>query len=317
MWKLVILRIFIVLRTYNEDTETNERTAMDSTSVISILTPTHERHTFLPYLALMIGAQTIPLRRLEWLVVDDSAQSMTEWFRESPLQRELHRITYVHLPHKVTIGCKRNLIKTLATGNVLIHMDDDDYYAPNYVQTVMQMFASKEQPSLIGATTIYLMFPDSLYLYQSGPFRQNHSCGGALSYTKEYANANHFDNTLTHREEPSFIQTNQMMQISSMFNINMVFVHENNTVAKDHLKRRPISLRWIDVIQHPTILHFYLSLHATHIPMHNELALTKTPRANYGTIFYACNVLLALQEMMVCVVECVEGWRGGAVVVTT
>ena len=282
-----------------------------NTSIISILTPTYERHAFLPYLALMIGAQTIPLRRLEWLVVDDSEQSMAEWFQGNPLQRELHRITYVHLPHKVTIGCKRNLIKTLATGDCMIHMDDDDYYAPNYVETVMQMFASKEQPSLIGATTIYLMFPDSLYLYRSGPFRQNHSCAGALSYTKEYSNANHFDNTLAHREEPSFIQTNKMMQITSMFNINMVFVHKNNTVSKDHLKRRPTQLRWIDVIQHPAILHFYLSLHATHIPMHKELALTKTPRADYGAMFYAYNVLLALQEMMVCVVGGVDGWCSG------
>lgn len=281
---------------------TNHKMPTDNTTpppTISILTPTHERHTFLPYLAHMVRAQTAPLASIEWVVVDDSAQSFADWFYTCSLQRRLHRITYVHLPYKVTIGCKRNLVKTLATGQYLIHMDDDDYYAPNYVETMMQMFASKDQPTLLGATTIYLMFPDSLYLYKSGPFRQNHSCAGAMSYTKAYANTHHFDNRATSREEPSFIQNNSMMQITNIYNINMVFVHANNTVSKDHLKRQPTTLRWIDVIQHPTIMHFYLSLHATQLPMRDQLTRIESPRANYGLMFYAYNVLLVLQEMMV------------------
>ena len=246
----------------------------------------------------MIAAQTVRLADVEWIVVDDSAVSFSHWFTRSPLGQALQRLTYVHLPHKVTIGCKRNLVKTLARGQYLVHMDDDDYYAPNYVDTVIRMFASEDEPHLIGATTVYLMFPDSLYLFQSGPFRQNHSCAGALSYTKEFANRNHFDNTAAHREEPSFIRNSTMMQITNVYNINMVFVHTKNTVAKDHLRRHPTTLRWIDVIQLPNIMHFYLSLHASQIPMRTQLTLRKSPRANYGMVFYATHVLMALQEMM-------------------
>lgn len=275
--------------------------------IVSILTPTYARHTFLPYLAHMIGAQTAPLHRIEWIVVDDSPSSFGGWFHTCPLHRQLMRLTYVYLPHKVTIGCKRNLVKTLASGQYLVHMDDDDYYAPNYVETVLSMFHSRDTPSLIGATTIYLMFPDSLYLYQSGPFRQNHSCAGAMSYTKAFANAHHFDNNATQREEPSFLQNHSMMQIKNAYNINMVFVHANNTVSKEHLRRKPTTLRWIDVIQHPVVLHFYLSLHAHRIPMQQQLTQSKSPRANYGLVFYAYNVLLALQEMMVLMIGMLEG----------
>jgi len=95
-----------------------------------------------------------------------------------------------------------------------------------------------------------------------------------------------------------------MMQIT---NINMVFVHTNNTVSKDHLKRQPTTLCWIDVIQHPTIMHFYLSLHATQLPMCNQLTRIESPRANYGLMFYAYNVLLALQEMMGVLMGVLEG----------
>lgn len=270
--------------------------------IISILTPTYERHTFIPYLARMIAAQTIPLHQLEWVVVDDSEQSMSDYFAHCPLEHQLHRLTYIHLPHKVPVGCKRNLVKTLASGSYNVHMDDDDYYAPNYIETVMRMFQSTNKPSLVGATSIYLMFPDSMYLFRSGPFRQNHSCAGALSYTREYASANHFDNTAAKAEEPSFLQNHPMMQITNMYNINLVFVHANNTVSKDRLKRQPTRLRWIDVIQHPDILHFYLSMHITQLPLQKELMLVKTTQAHYGLLFYARNVLLALQEMMVSVI---------------
>lgn len=305
----VIFKIFIVLRALPRNFTPFPRTRMNDARtrpLVSILTPTYARHAFLPYLAHMISSQTTPLRRIEWIVVDDSASSFEHWFHTCALHRQLMRLTYVHLPHKMTIGCKRNLVKTLASGEYLVHMDDDDYYAPNYVETVLSMFYSTDTPSLIGATTIYLMFPDSLYLYQSGPFRQNHSCAGAMSYTKAFANANHFDNSATHREEPSFLQNHPMMQIKNAYNINMVFVHANNTVSKEHLRRKPTTLRWIDVIQHPTIMHFYLSLHATQLPMHNQLTPIKSPRANYGLVFYAYNVLLALQEMMVVLMKVLD-----------
>lgn len=286
--------------TNTSSTQPTNSKATDDT-IISVLTPTYERQTFIPYLARMIAAQTTSLHQLEWVVVDDSKLSAYDWFAHCPLQDKLHRLTYVHLPHKVPIGCKRNLVKTLATGSYNVHMDDDDYYAPNYIETVMGMFQSTNKPSLVGATSIYLMFPDSLYLYRSGPFRKNHSCAGALSYTSDYARANHFDNTAVKAEEPSFLQNHPMMQITNMCNINLVFVHANNTVSKDRLKRQPTQLRWIDVIQNADILYFYLSMHIAQMPLQKELMLVKTTRAHYGLLFYAHTVLLTLQEMMVSV----------------
>jgi glycosyltransferase involved in cell wall biosynthesis len=271
---------------------------------ISILTPTYERSGFLPFLALMIAAQTVRLRDIEWVVVDDSERSQQAYFDACHLQSQLARLTYVHLPRKKPIGCKRNLAKTLAEGEYLMHMDDDDYYAPNYVDTVMRLFESARKPNLIGATTIYLMYPTSLHLFQSGPFGPKHSCAGAMSYTREYAHAHHFENTARKAEEPAFIDGNDVLQIQDLYNINMVFVHGHNTVPKESLRRKPVPTRWIDVIQQPTVLHFYLSLHAPTLPLHKELAFTLCgTRAAYGTTFVALSVLHTLQQMMRVVVR--------------
>jgi hypothetical protein len=280
---------------------------------ISILTPTYERGRFLPFLALMIAAQTVRLRDIEWVVVDDSECSQQAYFDACHLQGRLARLTYVHLPRKKSIGCKRNVAKTLAEGAYLMHMDDDDYYAPNYVETVMSLFQSARKPNLIGATTIYLMYPNSLHLFQSGPFGPKHSCAGAMSYTRKYAHAHHFENTARKAEEPAFIDGNDVLQIQDLYNINMVFVHEHNTVPKETLRRKPIPTRWIDVIQQPTVLHFYLSLHAPTLPLHKELGggsgggggapFALGTRTAYGTTFFALSVIHTLQQMMRVVVR--------------
>ena len=289
-------------------------------TLLSILTPTYERHAFLPYLARMIQRQTVPLTDIEWIVVDDSASSLHEWFADHPLQTSLQRVCYVHLPHKEPIGCKRNLTKTLAHGDYLIHMDDDDYYAPNYIDTVLQRFQATDKPDIVGATTICLMYPDSLFLQQSGPFHPKHTCGGAMSYTRKYANQHHFRNHAKKAEEPFFIDNHPVAQILNAHNVYMAFVHLRNTVPKHKVSRRKVDLRWLDVVQHPDVLMFYLSLHAADIPWDEELpnntikhtghhanddpdtvlrhTVVPGSRVAYGYSFYALTVLDGLKRMV-------------------
>lgn len=276
--------------------------------LVSILTPTYERHAFLPFLARMIARQSYPLRDIEWVVVDDSERSIQTWLdRCTHLRAALRRISYVHLPAKEPIGCKRNLTKTLAHGEYLIHMDDDDYYAPNYVETVVQMFQTPQKPPLIGATTICLMYPDTLRLMQSGPFSPNHSCGGVLSYTRKYAHDHNYRNHLKKAEEYPFIGESPVAQILHSHNIYMAFVHLRNTVPKHTVLRKKVVLRWLDVVQHADVLLFYLSLHAKDIPWATDLPgedeMQPGTRAAYGYAFYALTVLDALRKMVQAVQE--------------
>lgn len=243
----------------------------DTLPVASILTATYERHRFLPILAHMIEHQTYDLSKLEWIVIDDSERDVNAWFQTHALQTRLQRLTYVHLPHKVSIGRKRNLTKTMARGGYLIHMDDDDYYATNYLSTVMSIFLSHNKPSIIGATTISLMYPHTLYLYNTWPPKRNHTCAGILSYTREYGDAHNFPNDANKAEEPRFLQGNPVTQITHSHNIYMAFVHAHNTVPKKRVQRVPMSLRWTDVVQLPKVALFYLTLHARNLPFNRQL----------------------------------------------
>lgn len=270
---------------------------------VSLLTPTYERHRFLPFLAQMIAHQDADLSEIEWVVVDDSATSAATWFDRHPLQRALERITYVHLPRQVTIGRKRNLTKTLAEGDFLLHMDDDDYYATNYITTVLDVFATKTKgvaPRVVGATTISLMYPQTFYLYETFPPKRNHTCGGILSYTQQYAATHHFPNHATSGEEPAFLAGNPVTQLTDAHNVYMAFVHAANTVPKHQVRRRATELRWVDVVQIPSVALFYLTLHAPRLPFAQELVqhVPTNARQTYGYQFVALSVLATLVRLV-------------------
>lgn len=271
---------------------------------VSVLTPTYNRFAFIPYLSQMILTQTHPLEDIEWVVVDDSVDSMQEWFNQNTaLQERLARVCYVHLPQKEPIGRKRNLVKTLARGRIHVNMDDDDYYAPNYVRTVHSVFQQRHRPAIVGISSVCLMYPNSLFLQQTPASRSPyHTCGGALSCTQRHAISHHYQNSLTYKEEPGFIHRTPVSQIHDAHSVYMVFVHDKNTVPKMGVTRKKTGVRWTEVVYHPEVLQFYLSLHAGRIPWTDELPSSKemdtNPKVEHGYHLLAQTVLFCIREIL-------------------
>ena len=237
---------------------------------VSILTPTYNRKKFLTFLAIMIEEQTYPLDKIEWIVIDDSNESNQEWFEKHHLQDKLHRIYYQHFKNHIKIGEKRNLVKKNANGDILIHMDDDDYYGMNYVETIVNVFKKSTNIHVVGASTIYLIYPELPFLYKSGPFHKNHTCGGFMSYRKEYANNHNYNPNASKAEEKQFLNywTTPVFQILNSSNIYMAIVHQNNTVNKYSTRRVKTDLHWISHINYPEISMFYLTLTKMDFELH-------------------------------------------------
>ncbi|HKN08095.1 MAG TPA: glycosyltransferase family A protein, partial [Pseudomonadota bacterium] len=98
--------------------------------LVSIITPTFGREHFLHETLRWFQSQTYP--NLEWLVLDDSSAP-------SPLLAGHvdRRIRYMHLAERLTIGEKRNRLVGMARGEYIAHFDDDDYYAPSYIASMV------------------------------------------------------------------------------------------------------------------------------------------------------------------------------------
>lgn len=105
--------------------------------LVSIVTPTYNREEFLPRLYRCVAAQTHS--ELELLVCDDSPEP------SAFLQRHTDpRLRYVHLPTRASVGNKRDLLNEMARGEVIVHFDDDDYYAPNYLSHVLEQLQNAD-----------------------------------------------------------------------------------------------------------------------------------------------------------------------------
>jgi glycosyltransferase involved in cell wall biosynthesis len=100
-------------------------------TLVSIITPTHEREDFLKQCHRCVASQSWP--DIEWLVLDDSRQPSAFL---SPLASE-GKLTYVHSDARLSIGAKRNALIERAKGDIIVSFDDDDYYGPGYVRMLI------------------------------------------------------------------------------------------------------------------------------------------------------------------------------------
>lgn len=94
--------------------------------LVSCIMPTRDRQGLLPLTYELFRAQDY--RRLELIVIDDGkAYGGGCWEDDS-------RVRYFRLRSRCTIGEKRNLACRMAAGEIIVHWDDDDWYAPARVR---------------------------------------------------------------------------------------------------------------------------------------------------------------------------------------
>lgn len=96
---------------------------------VSVITPT-ARHDCHESLYSVFLAQTHEDKQL--VVCDDSPEP-------SPLFGSLRdrRVRYIHVTAPMSVGRKRDVLVREADGDVVMHFDDDDYYAPDYMRTML------------------------------------------------------------------------------------------------------------------------------------------------------------------------------------
>jgi glycosyltransferase involved in cell wall biosynthesis len=127
-------------------------------TLVSIITPTENRDALLPLIHKCVIAQDWP--EIEWLIGDSSPKpSLYITSQSDP------RIRYFHQQPGVSLGMKRNHLVDMANGEFIAHFDDDDFYTPGYITTMMHN-AWNRQVEFVKITSFYLMHgPSATYAY--------------------------------------------------------------------------------------------------------------------------------------------------------
>jgi hypothetical protein len=129
---------------------------MNPKPFVSVCTPTFNRRPFIPAMLQCFAHQTYPKDRMEWVIVDDGTDPIEDLVAHHPCVR------YFRLEEKISLGRKRNMMHEKARGDIIVYMDDDDYYPPERVShavaTLLDHRKRKTGIKLAGSSEMYIYF---------------------------------------------------------------------------------------------------------------------------------------------------------------
>lgn len=227
---------------------------------VSVITPTYNRKRFIPFLIECYKSQTYPKDKMEWIIYDDGSEPVGDFFKNLPFPN----VRYIYNEEKQNIGFKRNVLNKEAKGDIIIAMDDDDYYPPERVSHVVNKMRAQPKYQLAGSSLIYMFYTDIQTIYKFGPYHQNHATNGTMAWTKSYAKTHEYDENVTHAEEKSFLDNykNPMLQLDPIKTM-LVISHTENTFDKKKMREeenafvKKTNMKIKDFIKNASLREFY------------------------------------------------------------
>lgn len=218
---------------------------------VSICTPTFNRRPFFPSLARCVRQQTYPLDRIEWVVVDDGTDLVRDLVEDLARDPTFCAVKYVALEpgprDPMPLGQKRNRMHAHCTGDILVYMDDDDYYPPTRVAHAVETLLAHPEAMLAGASMMYHFFTRTQKLYRCGPYGDQHATAATFAFRRELLERTRFDDGDYMGEEKAFRRyAGPVVQLDPAQTI-VVCVHAQNSQNKQHMLDNPAQFRLSEV----------------------------------------------------------------------
>ena len=198
--------------------------------MVSICTPTFNRRPFWEFAIKCFNHQDYPKDKMEWIIIDDGTDKIED------LVCDISQVKYFKYDEKMPLGKKRNLMHEKSSGDILVYMDDDDYYPPCRVSHAVDMLLSHPSALCAGASEIYIWFKHIEKMYQFGPYGPNHATAGTFAFKRELLKDHKYDEHAALAEEKAFLKnyTVPFVQLEPKKTI-LVFSHIHNTFDKKKL----------------------------------------------------------------------------------
>ena len=206
--------------------------------LISLCTPTFNRRPFIPYLIKCFEHQTYPKDKIEWIIIDDGTDPIEELVSHIP------QVKYFYYEERMFLGKKRNLMHSKCSGDIIIYMDDDDYYPPERILHAVETLQNNPKILFAGSSEMHIYYESKNAIYQCGPYGPNHATAATFAFKKELLLQTNYENEKALAEETSFTKryTIPMVQLDTLKTI-LVFSHKHNSLNKEKLLERPEQTR--------------------------------------------------------------------------
>ena len=236
------------------------KTKLPKQPFVSICTPTFNRRPFIPIIIKCFENQTYPRDKMEWIIVDDGTDKIEDLVAHLPYVR------YFRYEEKMTIGRKRNITNEKAKGDIIVYMDDDDYYPPDRVKHAVERLRDSKA-LCAGSSAMFIYFKHINKMYQFGPYGPNHATAATFAFRRELLKKTRFDENSSVAEEKNFLKgyTIPFVQLDPKKSI-VVFSHIHNSFDKKILLEQlpnpnihETSIQPEDLVKEPDILNFFMN----------------------------------------------------------
>lgn len=167
---------------------------------VSIVTVTRDREWIFSLPKFNFKRFYYPPEKLEWIIVDSSK---TDDLKMS-FQKD-SRIKYIHVSEPCTIAHKRNIGAMYASGFIICHMDDDDYYPPESIMARVKSIICYQKVDCVGCSKIgiYDIRKNRSFISSDGHMSLSEA---SMAYKKSFWEEQQFDSECERGEYMMFMQ---------------------------------------------------------------------------------------------------------------
>jgi len=145
--------------------------------------------------------QEYPLDRVEWIIIDDGTDKIGDLVESIP------QVKYFSYDEKMTLGKKRNLMHEKCKGDIILYMDDDDYYPRTRISHAVESLQKNPNALCAGSSEMYIYFKHIHKMYKFGPYGPSHSTAATFAFRKELL------------EQTRYLLCNWILQNQSWFSL--------------------------------------------------------------------------------------------------
>lgn len=196
---------------------------------VSIVTPTYKRADIFDIAIFNWQNFVYPPELMEWIILDDSPRDFIYQLKQK-LPKD-KRIFYYTSKKIDNIGKKRNKVNELAKNDIIIHMDDDDYYPPDSIINRVRALLSYDKQCVGCSSVNCINLLDNTCFKTCGGYFNNTivTAEASLCYYKTFWQEQNYDPDVNSEECKKFLEnrTNLYIDLHSAF-IVIAITHSKN-----------------------------------------------------------------------------------------
>ena len=210
--------------------------------LVSCIMPTANRPNFVELAVANFLNQDF--RDAELIIIDDGKVSVQSVIPDH------HRVKYTYTAPISTIGMKRNYAIEKSCGEIIMHWDDDDWYAHDWMTRQLKVMENN-QADIIGLNEILFFSPaqGKYWKYADKNTERPWLSGATMAYRRKFWDQHPF-NDLQIGEDYDYIwNTGATIYAHDYYDGFVATLHNGNTTLKpfENPKLKKHAVSWMDV----------------------------------------------------------------------